>query len=459
MNELPRGWCLARLGDVADVVRGVTYKKADARTEGQDGYVPLLRATNISMQLLLDEELVYIPEHEVTAAQRLRTGDLVLVASSGSASVVGKSAMLSHDWEGTFGAFCSVIRAGDQVLPQFLAFFASSPSVRRRWSDAARGTNINNLKVGDLVSTPVPLPPLSEQRRIVELLEDHLSRLDAGERYLRSVVSRRDAAHGAVMQAALFGADAHEAGDVLQLSEERHRRCPPGMKRGRPVAAEAATQDVPWRGRWPTVSLEAATDPVRTISYGILKPGPNLPGGVPYVRVLNMRKDVLAADDLHRTTPEIASQYARASLEGGDVLISIRGTYGRVVLVPEQLRGANITQDTARLAVLPPLEPSFVALVLRSPWAQAHLRKVARGVGVKGVNITDLREVPMPLPNVGTQARIVRDVEARTSELSAAARSAELGLRRASTLRQSLLSAAFSGRLTCSAQALEASHV
>src|SRR5207247_1331925 len=96
--------------------------------------------------------------------------------------------------------------------------------------------------------------------------------------------------------------------------------------------------------------LADVVDPERPIRYGILMPKEDVPDGVLYVRVRDYPKGVVEIAGLRRTTPEIAQQYKRASLRPGDVLVSIRGTYGRVAVVPPELDGANITQDTARVA-------------------------------------------------------------------------------------------------------------
>src|SRR4051812_13706415 len=94
------------IGDVAETVRGVTYEKQDARTAQEAGYVPLLRATNIEAAELSFDDLVYVPESVVKDDQRLRAGDIVLAASSGSLSVVGKAALFRGGRVITFGAFC-----------------------------------------------------------------------------------------------------------------------------------------------------------------------------------------------------------------------------------------------------------------------------------------------------------------------------------------------------------------
>ncbi|HEY6325391.1 MAG TPA: hypothetical protein VIW73_02600, partial [Candidatus Cybelea sp.] len=145
MTICAKGWTDTTIGEVADLIRGVTYQKEQASSHPAEGVVPLLRATNIAANLILDADLLYVPQSVVAEKQMLRTGDIVIAASSGSQAVVGKSAFLATAWRGTFGAFCAVLRA-HAVDPRFLAYRVASPDIRQLWSDAASGTNINNLK-------------------------------------------------------------------------------------------------------------------------------------------------------------------------------------------------------------------------------------------------------------------------------------------------------------------------
>jgi type I restriction enzyme S subunit len=190
---------------------------------------------------------------------------------------------------------------------------------------------------------------------------------------------------------------------------------------------------------WKIATLEEVTDPVRTISYGILKPGPDIVDGVPYVRVVNMREGQIAVRDLRHTSYSIAKQYARTRLVPGDVLISIRGTYGKVAIVPAELDGANITQDTARLAFMEGIDPKFAALYLQTREVQSYLKQVARGVAVKGVNIRDLRATPFPVPPLAEQQRIVAALEEHLSGLEVALNTIKSTRDRSGSLRASLL--------------------
>ena len=148
---------------------------------------------------------------------------------------------------------------------------------------------------------------------------------------------------------------------------------------------------------WEWTTLDGLTQPDRPICYGILMPKEHVEDGVPYVRVRDFSRGKLTLESLRRTAREIASRYQRSSLLPGDVLVSIRGTYGRVTVVPEELLGGNITQDTARVTPAGVVDRRFLAAYVESPAAQGHLKRVARGVAVKGVNIRDLKQLPVPL--------------------------------------------------------------
>lgn len=179
-SDLPYGWQWSTLGRLGVAVRGVTYKKEQAQQRLAAGLLPLIRATNISEcnggQLLTDE-FVYVPNNLVKDHQHLMKGDLVIASSSGSLRVVGKAAPILDDIEATFGAFCTVFRPNDSSLSLYLRWFFQSRAYRDAVSAAAAGSNINNLKVRDLLAVRVPAPPPAEREEIVKLLDREMSRV------------------------------------------------------------------------------------------------------------------------------------------------------------------------------------------------------------------------------------------------------------------------------------------
>ena len=203
--ELPAGWVTTTLGNLVGIVRGVTYKKMDARSESEQGLVPILRATNIG-QALSFQDLVYVPDKYVKYEQMLRLGDIVIAASSGSRAVVGKAAQLRHDWTGSFGAFCFALRPDRGLIKEYIAWFLQTQEYRTRVSELSAGVNINNLKREHIEETTIPLPPITEQRRIVAEIEKQFTRLDASVAALKRVQANLERYRASVLKAACEGA-------------------------------------------------------------------------------------------------------------------------------------------------------------------------------------------------------------------------------------------------------------
>ena len=200
-------------------------------------------------------------------------------------------------------------------------------------------------------------------------------------------------------------------------------------------------------GSWDICELKWLCTPGRTITYGILKPGPDQADGIPYVRVADFPNDLLRLQGIRRTTKEIANEYRRSILATGDVLFSIRGTVGRVCRVPTELAGANITQDTARISVHPALLAEYVEIYLRSPDAQRRCEAAMRGVAVRGINIGDVRALQVALPPRAEQQEIVRRVEALFKLADMIEKRVEAATKRAAKLTQAILAKAFRGEL------------
>ncbi|MES2295572.1 MAG: restriction endonuclease subunit S [Pseudomonadota bacterium] len=165
-------WPQATLSpSLAKVVRGVTFSQADASSDPFDNGVPVLRAGNIQERLITETDLVWVDRKFVSKEQVLQRSDIVVCTSSGSASLVGKSAILEQEFEGTWGAFNAVIRCNPDVLmPEYMAFWLSSAAFRA-WKDLqVQGANIQNIKQSSLESIRPPLPTLPEQQRIVDVM-------------------------------------------------------------------------------------------------------------------------------------------------------------------------------------------------------------------------------------------------------------------------------------------------
>ena len=159
------------VGDVSEQVRGVSYAKSEASDVLQPGYSPILRANNICENGLLLDDLVFVPDAKISQKQRIAPNDVIVAASSGSLSVVGKTAQAREGFEGGFGAFCKVLRPRPAVDPHYFGHYFRTSLYRHVISRLAAGANINNLRNEHLDNLSIPLPPLARQKRIAGILD------------------------------------------------------------------------------------------------------------------------------------------------------------------------------------------------------------------------------------------------------------------------------------------------
>lgn len=197
--ELPKGWEWVRLGEVAEIIRGVTYGKTQSSEVEKKGMIPLLRANNIQSKILI-EPLVYVDEKLVSAEQHLHAGDILIAMSSGSESLVGKAAQFFEKGDYTFGAFCGVVRAYSKKINDFIGFFLKTPLYREQTKASGKGIGIKNLNKSNLEMLLIALP---SKKNIAQLLEkttflltlcdqleqQSLSSLDAHQQLVETLLS------------------------------------------------------------------------------------------------------------------------------------------------------------------------------------------------------------------------------------------------------------------------------
>lgn len=131
----------------------------------------------------------------------------------------------------------------------------------------------------------------------------------------------------------------------------------------------------------------------------------------------DVERNRLDPDLLDCTSAEIDETHGRSRVEAGDVLLTIRGSFGAAAVVPTELAGANITQDTARISPGPNVLPQWLLLALRAASAQNQMRAHRVGASIKGVNIRDIRRIRIPCPPIDEQKRILTALQPRISRL------------------------------------------
>ena len=204
LPELPDRWIWAQIKDIAEFIRGVSYRKNQSSKTSKTDYVPILRSNNINGQLNY-EDLVYVQREKVKDDQFIKAFDIIIAMSSGSKHLVGKAAQAHQDFEGGFGTFCGLIRVSPQVEKKFIGLFFQSLNYQNEISRLSIGININNLRRENVETMFIPLPPLSEQEQIVSELERCLSIADEVEATIVSELIRAERLRQSILKQAFSG--------------------------------------------------------------------------------------------------------------------------------------------------------------------------------------------------------------------------------------------------------------
>jgi type I restriction enzyme, S subunit len=213
------GAAKTRVGDVSTIIRGVTYGKKDASAQPGEGRIALLRSGNVRDEIELND-LVYVPRELVRPEQELRPGDIV-VSSSNSVDLVGKSAQVRESIDATFGAFCMIVRPGEGVLPRYLGLVLRSPDFLTAMRRAAGATNnIANIRKGHVDDFEFLLPSEAAQRRIVTEYEMRRGELLAGIASIREAAELLVTLEGRIIDEAIAlaagGAETARLGDAVE---------------------------------------------------------------------------------------------------------------------------------------------------------------------------------------------------------------------------------------------------
>lgn len=353
-------WPSVPLCEVGSVITGATPKTSQSNFYG--GEIPFVTPAELDVSTPIMSTPRTLTEAGASQVRLIPPGTIMVccIGSLGKVGMAGRALATNQQIN-------SVIFDPTRVWPRY--GYHACRLLRPKLVAMAPATTVAIVSKSKFEALHIPLPPLDEQRRIAAIL-------DAAD----SLRAKR--------RAALAKLDQLAQSIFIEMF-------------GDPIENSHAL---------PISTLADLIDPARPLTYGILMPGPDEPDGILYVRVVDMKNGGIDASSMRRTTAKIASQYRRSQLKPGDLLMSIRGHVGRMAIVPASLNGANITQDTARIA-LQHIDTVYVQECLRTAAAQRWMAKRTKGAAVKGINLGDLREMPIPIPSSDAQLKFSQRIQ------------------------------------------------
>ena len=388
-----------RIGNIATITRGVSYKKDQANKEKKQDSIALLRANNIDDFKFNYNDLVFISNSLVSEKQHIKCGDIIISMSSGSKNHVGKVAIAKSDMSCTYGAFCAKITPA-HILPDYLFYVLRSGYFRKHIESCSKGTNINNLKREYILDFEIPLPSEQEQQRIVTRIEELFSELDSAVETLQKTKQQLEIYRQAVLK--------EEFANFKEFTTIRN-----------------------------TASLVTSGSRGWAKYYSA--------SGAAFIRIGNLnRYDIsISLDDLQCVKLPDHAEGVRSRLEPLDVLISITADLGSIGFVPYNIGEGYINQHIALVRFKNKKQSRFFAWYLRSDIGQKELLKNKRGAGKLGLGLDDIRDSLIPVVDDTTAIEVVSKIEEKLVLCSNIEETVNQSLQQAEALRQSILRQAF----------------
>lgn len=397
------GWATSNLGDVVQPVDSVDPTKAPTK---RFRYVDVSSVSNETFEIIGATELLG-RDAPSRARRKIMSGDIIFATIR---PTLKRIAIVPPDLD---GEVCStgyfVFRPKSFLHHRFLFYYLFTEPFSNAMNELQTGASYPAVNDTQVRQQEISYPPLPEQQRIVAVLDEALAGLTtASANAEKNLKNARE----------LFES---YLGITLGQRDER----------------------------WPVQRLEEIVDESCSLSYGIVQPGDELPDGLPIVRPVDMNTKIIQVDGLKRIDASLAKAYSRTKLQGGELLLCVRGTTGAVSIAADELSGANVTRGIVPILFNASLlTQRFGYYALRSARVQRQIREKTYGTALMQINIRDLRNLLIPAPPLTEQEGIATRLDTLSQEASRLEEIYQSKLNNLQTLKQALLQAAFSGELT-----------
>ena len=452
-------WEIKPLSDLADAIQyGYTAK---AKTDAAG--IRYLRITDIQ-----DDHVEWstVPSCDVSEVESekylLAAGDLVFARTG---ATVGKSFLVRGNIpKSVFASYLIRVRLRKHIDPRYVAHFFQSPSYWNQIAESSAGIGQPNVNGKKLAQIQIPVAPPEQQIEIVAELEKQFSRLDEAVANLQRVKANLKRYKASVLKAAVEGrlvepeatlarreGRTYETGEqVLQRILEERRANWSG--RGKYKEPEPPVLDGlnPLPDGWAYATTEQMCEQIASGST----PSPEAmfsgAGDVPFLKVYNLTFDGSLDFTVRPTFVSNATHQgmlARSRSVPGDVLMNIVGPpLGKVSIVPTAYPEWNINQAIVTFRTSSGLANQLLAHWLLARPVLSRLERTAKATaGQHNLQVSTCRKLPIPVPPLAEQKRIVAEVDRQLSIIREVEAEVDANLLRAQALRQATLSDAFSG--------------
>ena len=425
--EIPESWKWVRLDDI--VTKNVKRGKAPKYTTTSKTLVFAQKCNtkagriDVSLAQFLDESIL----SKYPEAEFMQDGDIVVNSTgNGTLGRVGFFREMDNPMKLNIvpDSHVTVIRSSKSVNVQYIFYFLKSaqPHLERMCSGS---TNQTELKPDVIRALWVPLPPLTEQKRIVAKIEDLLPLIDRYEAAWTKleVFNKRfpEDMQKSILQQAIQGKLVEQrpeegTGEELyqQIQAEKQALVKAKkIKKDKPlpeITDDEKPFDIPESWKW--VRFADLMISISTGPFGsMLHKSDYVSEGIPLVNPANIVNGSIVPSEKMLVSPETANRLASYALDSGMIVIGRRGEMGRCAVVTEHEHGWLCGTGSFFMQPSKKLFVYYISMFFSTPYAKKFLGGQSVGTTMSNLNHKIMSSMPVPLPPLAEQKRIVAKIE------------------------------------------------
>ncbi len=400
-TNLPLNWCESTLDDIAEYLNGLAFKPSDWKETG----LPIIRIQNLTNP---KKEFNYTTK-KFKNEYLINRGDILL---SWSATLDVFIWQRENAW---LNQHIFKVTPKKHMNDRFVFYILKNALYELIHSEFLHGSTMKHINRGPFLRHKILLPPLAEQERIVEKIEALFKDIDEGVERLKSAQAQIKQYRQSVLKSAFEGklyktTDWKEVDITKIIAKEKN-----ALKAG--PFGSALKKEI------------------------YVEKGYKIYG----------QEQVIAQNPFYGDyyiNEEKYLELASCKVQPNDILISLVGTIGKVLILPNNIekgiinpRLLKVTLDTSTYL------PLFFKFYFESQYLRSLFKIKAHGATMDVLNLSILKELPFPLPTLPEQQRIVEEIEKRFAVADELEKAVNEGLEKADKLKQSILKKAFEGKL------------
>jgi type I restriction enzyme, S subunit len=454
-GRFPDGWLESPLSELAEWGSGGTPKRSESSYYG--GEIPWVKTGDLGPKRLnTASEFITRLGVKESSAKLFKKGSVALAMYG---ATIGKTSIL--DFDATTNQACAVGQPLKGITEtEFLYYLLKNE--KQNFIDKGKGGAQPNISQQIIKAHKVGLPPIAEQKRIVEKLDSLLAQVDTIQQRLNNLPNIIKRFRQSILAAAVSGKlteqwrgnnTQNNIADLLNEIQEKRNL----LKKSKHLKASFGNfvTVVPIFEGAPENWLWCCFDQISKNENNALKAGPfgsalkkneSINSGY---RVYG-QEQVIAGDETlvsYYVGEDKFQQLKACSVQPGDILISLVGTIGKVLILSKDVEKGIINPRLVKLSLNSDINRSYIKYYLDSVFAKDFFRQFSHGGTMDILNLGILKKLPIALPPIEEQTEIVHLVEQHFALADTLEKNLKNAKQRVDNLTQSILTKAFRGEL------------